>query len=158
ITGLACGLAPALSATKVEVLPALRGEGGLAPVAARRLTLKNALIVFQVSMSLLLLGAASLFLQWAAAERAQPIGYAVDGVAMIETDSRFSDAPPARANAMYDELRRRVAAIPGVQSAALAHGLPMRLTGERLIVEGADGPGTRLHAGRIWAGPDFLET
>jgi predicted permease len=158
ITGLACGLAPALSATKVEVLPALRGEGGSTAVAARRLTLKNALIVFQVSMSLLLLGAASLFLQWSAAERAQPAGYAVDGVAMIETDSRFSDAPAARTSAMYDELLRRVAAIPGVESAALAHGLPMRLTGERLDVEGADGPRTRLHAGRFWAGPGFIET
>jgi predicted permease len=159
ITGIACGLAPALSATKVDVLPALRGEGGIAAVAARRLTLKNALIVFQVSMSLMLLGVASLFLQWAAAERAQPIGHAVDGVAMLETDSRFSDAPPDRTRAMYDELLRRVGAIPGVESAALAHGLPMRLTGERLLVEGAaGGADRRLHAGMFWAGPGFLET
>jgi len=158
ITGLACGLAPALHSTKVDVLPSLRGESGGAAVAARRLTLKNTLIVFQVSMSLLLLGAATIFLQWAAAEQAQPIGYAVDGVAMLETDSRFSDAPPAHTEAKYDELRRRVAAIPGVEAAALGHGLPMRLTGERVEVEGEGGPRTRLHAGRFWAGPGFLET
>jgi predicted permease len=159
LTGIACGLAPALSATKVDVRSALHGEGGLQAAATRRLTLKNALIVFQVSTSLLLLGAASLFLQWADAERAQPIGYAVDGVAMVETDSRFIDAPPARTSAMYDELLRRVAAIPGVESAALAHGLPMRLTGERLVVEGAAGTAdSRLHAGMFWAGPGFLET
>ena len=159
ITGLACGLAPALSATKVDVLPALRGESAIASGAARRLTLKNALVVFQVATSLLLLGAASLFLQWAEAERTQPIGYAVDGVAMIETDSRFSGEPAARLGATYDELLRRIAAIPGVESAALANGLPMRLTGERVVVEGtAGGPGSRVHAGMYWAGPAFLET
>jgi predicted permease len=158
LTGIACGLAPALSATKVDVLPALRGEGGMA-AAARRLTLKNALIVFQVSMSLLLLGTASLFLQWAAAEQSQPIGYAVDGVAMLETDSRFSDAPEARTRAMYDELQRRVTAIPGVESAALTHGLPMRIEGQRIVIEGAaGGADTRVHAGMFWAGPGFLET
>jgi predicted permease len=157
LTGIACGLAPALSATNVDVLPALRGETAAAGSGPGRLTLKNGLIVFQVSMSVLLLGGASLFLQWADAERTKPIGYAVDGVAMLETDSRFSTLSAAQTMAMYQEVRRRIAAIPGVESVALTRGLPMRMTGQRLVVDGAAG-GSSRRAGMFWAGPEFFET
>jgi len=157
LTGIACGLAPALSATNVDVLPALRGETAAAGSGPGRLTLKNGLIVFQVSMSVLLLGGASLFLQWADAERTKPIGYAVDGVAMLETDNRFSTLSAAQTMAMYQEVRRRIAAIPGVESVALTRGLPMRMTGQRLVVDGAAG-GSSRRAGMFWAGPEFFET
>jgi len=159
VTGIACGLAPALSATKVDLLPALRGEGATQAVTPRRLTLKNALIVFQVSMSVLLLGGASLFLQWADAERMMPPGYAVDGVAMVQTDSRFTGYPAARVSSLYDELLRRTAAIPGVESAALTRGLPMEISGQRLVVEGTAGDRqSSVAAVTIPAGPGFLET
>ncbi|HET6954980.1 MAG TPA: ABC transporter permease [Vicinamibacterales bacterium] len=157
LTGIACGLAPALSATNVDVLPALRGDTAAAGSGPGRLTLKNGLIVFQVSMSVLLLGGASLFLQWADAERTKPIGYAVDGVAMLETDSRFSTLSAPQTMAMYQEVRRRIAAIPGVESVALTRGLPMRMTGQRLVVDGAAG-GSSRRAGMFWAGPEFFET
>ena len=159
LTGIACGLAPALSATRVNLLPTLRGEGATQAVAPRRLTLKNALIVFQVSMSILLLGGASIFLQWADAERTRPTGHAVDGVAMIETDSRFTGYPATRVRNLYDDLLRRTAAIPGVESAALSRGLPMEISGQRVIVEGTAGDReSSVAAVMIQAGPGFLET
>ena len=66
VTGVAFGLAPALKATRVDLLPTLRDEG-LQPIDHRRLTLKNALIVVQVAVSVLLLGGTSIFLQQLAA-------------------------------------------------------------------------------------------
>ena len=66
VTGVVFGLAPALKATRVDLLQTLRDEG-LQPIDHRRLTLKNALIVFQVAVSVLLLGGTSIFLQAAAA-------------------------------------------------------------------------------------------
>jgi predicted permease len=83
VTGVAFGLAPAFKATKIDLLPTLRDEG-LPPLDHRRLTLKNALIVVQVAISVLLLGTTSIFLQATAAARALRVGYAVDGVAMLE--------------------------------------------------------------------------
>ena len=124
VTGVAFGLAPALKATRVDLLPALRDEG-VPPIDHRRLTLKNALIVVQVAVSVLLLGGTSIFLQQLAATRERRVGYAVDGVAMLETDARFAGYPAAAAVNVYDELLRRIAAVPGVQSAALSYGLPM---------------------------------
>ena len=124
VTGVAFGLAPALKATKVDLLSTLRDEG-LPPIDHRRLTLKNALIVFQVAVSVLLLGGTSIFLQMLEAARAHRVGYAVDGVAMLETDVRFAGYSETEARTVYDELLRRIAAIPGVESAALLRGLPM---------------------------------
>jgi predicted permease len=159
VTGIACGLAPALNATNVDVLPALRSEGGTYAIAHRRLTLKNALIVVQVSMSVLLLGCASIFLQWANAERTKPLGYAVDGVAMLETDSRFTGYSATRARTVYDELLRRTAAIPGVEAAALTRGLPMEITSRQLVVEGMVGDReSSVAAVMIPAGPGYIET
>jgi predicted permease len=159
ITGVACGLAPALSATKVDLLPALRGEGATQSSDHRRLTLKNALIVFQVSMSVLLLGCASLFLQWADAERTKPLGYAVDGVAMIETDSRFTGHSASHARSLYDEMLRRISAIPGVESSSLTRGRVLEITGKRLILEGTvEDKASPLEAVEIVAGPGFFET
>ena len=68
VTGVAFGLAPALKATRVDLLPTLRDEG-VQPIDHRRLTLKNALIVVQVAISVLLLGGTSIFLQQLAATR-----------------------------------------------------------------------------------------
>jgi predicted permease len=157
VTGVAFGLAPALKATRLDLVPALRDEG-LPPIDHRRLSLKNALIVAQVAISVLLLGGTSVFLQQLAAARALRVGFAVDGVAMLETDVRFGGYSAARAGSLPDELLRRIAAVPGVQSAALSRGTPMAIESTvAIVVDGAAGEtGTPL-AGTIWAGPGFFE-
>jgi predicted permease len=88
-TGVAFGLAPAIKATTVDLLQTLRDEGQQ-PIDQRRLTLKNALIVVQVAVSVLLLGGTSIFLQMLDATRAHRVGYAVNGVAMLEIDLRLA--------------------------------------------------------------------
>ena len=158
VTGIVFGLAPALKATRVDLLTTLRDEG-LQPVDHRRLTLKNALIVFQVVVSVLLLGGTSIFLQAAAAGRALRVGYAVDGVAMLETDLRFAGYSESEASRVFDELLGRIRAIPGVESAALLRGLPMEVNGVAIVVDSGDGqPGSTLEAAAITAAPGFFDT
>jgi predicted permease len=158
VTGVVFGLAPALTATRVDLLTTLRDEG-LQPLDHRRLTPKNALIVFQVAISVLLLGGTSVFLQMAAAQRALRIGFAVDGVAMLETDSRFAGYSEGTAKAMFDELLRRISAIPGVESAALKRGMPMEVNSVAIVVDAAAGqPEATVDAVVIDAGPGFFET
>jgi predicted permease len=158
VTGVAFGLAPALKATRLDVLPALRDEG-LPPIDHRRLSLKNALIVAQVAISVLLLGGTSVFLQQLAAARALRVGFAVDGVAMLETDVRFGGYSAARAGSLPEELLRRIAALPGVQSAALSRGMPMAIEGVvPIVVDGSASETGSPRAGIIWAGPGFFET
>ena len=158
LTGVAFGLAPALKATKVDLLSTLRDEG-MQPIDHRRLTLKNGLIVFQVTISVLLLGGTSIFLQQAAAARSHHVGYAVDGVAMLETDVRFAGYSEAQARTLYDELRRRIEAIAGVESAALLRDLPMRPNSVSIVVDAAPGAtGSTVDAAMIDAGPGFFAT
>jgi predicted permease len=158
VTGIACGLAPALSATRIDLLPALRDDSATHGLNLRRPALKNALIVFQVAMSVLLLGGGAIFLQMLNASRAQPIGFAVDGVAMLETDTRYAGYSAAQASSVVEELRRRVAALPGVESTTLTRDMPMRTTGLRIVVDGAMRETESVSAGMIWAGPSYFET
>ncbi|HLG56591.1 MAG TPA: ABC transporter permease [Vicinamibacterales bacterium] len=159
VTGVIFGLAPAFKATRVDLVTTLRDDGQTRSAEHRWLTLKNALVVFQVAVSAVLLAGTSVFLQMVVAARAQRAGFAVDGVAMLETDARYAGYSGVRATNLYEELRRRVAATPGVQSAVLTRGLPMEVTGLPLVIEGAAaaGPGI-VGAGSIWAGPGFFET
>ena len=158
VTGVAFGLAPAFKATKIDLLPTLRDEG-LQPLDSRRLTLKNAFIVVQVAVSVLLLGGTSIFLQATAATRALRVGYAVDGVAMLETDWRFAGYSESAAKTAHDDLLRRIEAIPGVESAALLRGLPMASTGMSIVVDSATGqPGSEVEFHMLEAGPGFFDT
>ncbi len=158
VTGVAFGLAPALKATRVDLLSTLRDEG-LQPIDHRRITLKNALIVVQVAVSVLLLGGTSVFVQLLAETRALRVGYAVDGVAILETDVRFAGYSPAAAGAILDEVLRRIAALPGVEAAALAYGPPMATASVAIVVEGtASGQASAAPPATIWAGPGFFDT
>ena len=158
VTGVVFGLAPAIKATRVDLLQTLRDEG-LQPIDHRRLTLKNALIVVQVAVSVLLLGGTSIFMQAVSATRALRVGYAVDGVAMLETDARFAGYSESAAKTMYDDLLRRVQAIPGVEAATLLRGLPMASTGMSIVADSATGqPGSEVETVMLEAGPGFFET
>jgi predicted permease len=157
-TGVAFGLAPALRGTRVDLLETLRDDR-LQPAGHRRVTLKNALIVVQVSVSVLLLGGTSIFLQLLEATRAHRVGFAVGGVAMLETDLRFAGYAENRARTLYDELLRRINAIPGVESAALLRGLPMDANGVLIVADSATGEtGSEVEAAMIDAGPGFFDT
>ena len=156
ITGVAFGLAPALKATRIDLVPTLRDDGETRSADLRWLTVKNALVVFQVAVSVVLLGGTSIFLQMLSASRGQRAGFAIDGVAMLETDTRYAGYSATDARNVSEEIRRRVAAIPGVQSAVLIRGLPMQVTGMQLVVEGA-GAGPAAVAGGIWVGPGYFE-
>ena len=158
LTGVTFGLAPALKATRVDLLQTLRDEGQQ-PIDHRRLTMRNGLIVFQVAVSVLLLGGTSIFLQMLNAARAHKVDFAVNGVAMLETDLRFAGYSDTAARTLHDNLLRRIQAIPGVESAASLRGLPMDVNGVPIVLDRATGEkGSEVNAIVIEAGPGFFDT
>jgi predicted permease len=160
VTGILFGLAPALHSTRVDLWQTLRDDGDVRPSGRRWFSLKNALVVFQVAVSVFLLAGTGLALQMRAAGRAQPVGYAVDGVAMIETDARYVVNDTAGQSRLLQQLLNRVAAIPGVQAATLTRGLAMDLAGGgTVVVDGANDASLQATGvPGIWAGPGFFET
>src|SRR5262245_13359594 len=158
VTGMAFGLAPALKATRIDLIPALRDDG-VVTSKERRFTLKNGLVVFQVAVSVILLSSASIFIQMLLAARAGRTGFTVDGVAMLTTDARYAGHTAVSATGVYEELRRRVESVPGVQSLALTSGEPMVTNGQPIVVEQQTTDSSGIaSAGSIWAGPGFFET
>src|SRR5262245_60973338 len=82
----------------------------------------------------------------------------IDGIAMVQTDARYAGYSTAQAKNVYEELRQKIAAMPGVQSAVLIKDDPMTTIGLPVVVEhgGAEtGPG--VVAGAICASPGFFD-
>jgi predicted permease len=138
------GLAPALQASRPNLVPALKidglgGNGG-------RLPLRNAFIVGQVTMSLLLIIAAGLFIR--ALGRAASIqpGFDQTNVDVVSMDISLSGRSGADAVAFSRTLLDRVRSLPGVLSAAFTADLP--LDGGRMGLGSLRAPGVQAPGGR----------
>ncbi len=120
----------------------LRAE---APGAGRkRSRTRNALVIGQISLSLLLLVAAGLFLR--ALDRGQRVdpGFDAAQVATASFDTRTYGYGEERARQFYADLRTRLAGRPGVEAVSYARVLPLsgNRTGDEFRVDGAAaGPG-----------------
>jgi predicted permease len=156
ITTLVCGGLPALRATDGQLVNRLRQEEA---THTSRLSLRGALVVGQVAMSLVLLVVASLCLRSQSRVFAVDPGFDLDRgvVARITLDAR-RDTPEGLI-AAADRLVERLEQLPGVQSAAAASLVP--LGGDALAASfhpagRSDIPGTRPTA--ISVGPRYFGT
>ncbi len=106
------GLAPALRASSVKPMSALKG--GEDP-RLRRLHM-NALIAAQMAFCVLVLFIAGLFVTTFERLSSRPLGFSPDRVLVLDTDSSVRP-PPETLMQMVDRLRET----PGVEAAALAN-------------------------------------
>jgi predicted permease len=158
--GLLFGLAPAWAAARPVLASALKGEDVLAR-PGRRWTLRNVLVVSQIGMSLVLLCATGLFLRSLRSAARMDVGFRTRGILTMAVDPRVHGYMAGRTAQFLAELRRRVAALPGVASAACTDVVPLSEGGRRdeFHVEGrpnaggAD-PGVELYM----ASPGYFET
>jgi predicted permease len=132
VTGLAIGLLPALQASGVNVLEALKEAGRASMGSGGRL--RASLLVVEVSLSLVLLIAAGLLLtSFARLQRVEP-GFEPEGVFTAELalpPQRYSGETLA---AFYEQLNQRLTTLPGATSAALTDRVPLTGGGVPTIV------------------------
>ena len=139
-------LAPALVASRPDLTPVLKGESARLG-RWRWLTLRNALVVGQISLSLALLVSSGLFVRSLSASRAIDPGFR-------PRPMLFSTmAPPAigygeqRTREFYERLLGRLRETPGVEAATLVRHLPLNSlygggAAQRVVVPGcAPAPG-----------------
>jgi len=119
VTGLVFGLVPALQATNPDVAPTLKDQGG-AVVSGGAVGLRKALVVAQVTLSLLLLIGAGLFLRSLNNLRNLGPGFPVDRLVGFELDPTLNGYTFDRAKAFYQRLHENLSAAPGVQSVGFA--------------------------------------
>ena len=157
---LLSGLAPALQASRPDLVPALKTD---AAAHGGRLRLRNAFIVGQVVVSLVLVVAGALFVR--ALGRAASIdpGFDQTNVDVVTLDLSLSGYDEPAALAFADRVLARVRALPGVQAAAFEVDLPLdggRMGFGRLHVPGVQAPGGRDWFPADWnaVSPDHFRT
>ncbi|ABF40934.1 ABC efflux pump, inner membrane subunit [Candidatus Koribacter versatilis Ellin345] len=131
VTGLIFGLMPSLSASRTDLNRVLRasGEAGIASDGRRRflrLSLRSVFVLSQVGISVvLLIGTVLLIRSLANVYRVDP-GFEsarVVTMSLALSPQRYDTA--AKQVSFYEEIVRRVQALPGVQGAAVTRTVPM---------------------------------
>jgi predicted permease len=122
-TAVLFGLAPALSSSKPELVPALKevAEGS----GRRRVTLRNVLVVSQLALSLVLLVAGGLLVRGLLAARGTELGFDPTPVSTLSFNLQMNGYDLDRAVALRGEALRSLRGLPGVTAAALASRLPL---------------------------------
>ena len=160
ITGALFGLAPALQASKVDLIPALKEEAGFGGYRPSRF--RNGLVVAQVALSLPLLIAAGLIVR--SLQQVQMIGpgFEVENRITMSVDLSLQGYDEARGRDFYRQLIARVESLPGARAASYISAMPLNLDfgGGSIYVEGqqlkraSDVPIVSYE--RVW--PRYFET
>jgi putative ABC transport system permease protein len=140
--GIAFGVVPAFSATRVSPGASLKGDGRTASVSRAGRRWRRALIVNEVALAFVLLSSAGLLIQsFYRMQRADP-GFMAANVltaGLPVADSQFSSR--TEMNAYLQRVMSRVQSLPGVTSAALTDALPMHWPPYATFFEIAGHPG-----------------
>ena len=161
VTGIVFGLAPALRASRTDVVSALKTDTPAMRLGGRRFSLHGALVVGQVSLSLLLLVGAMLFLRTLRAASSIDPGFRADHMLLLDIAPRPGEEGGVDQHQVAIEVRDRIAAIPGVTRVSWASAVPLGLDmGRRSVgVEGyrpREGEDMEFHYANV--GPGYFET
>jgi predicted permease len=123
LTGIVFGLAPAFQTPEAALHDALkeasRGSTG------RRTWMRNALVVSEIAFACVLLVGAGLLIRSFVRVLDVDLGFRPSRAMTIRVDPDSSYSTRERKVAYFDEVLRRVKAIPGVESAGITDALPL---------------------------------
>ena len=121
LTVLLFGVIPALRASRLELVPVLKGDLST-PVFRRGPSLHSLLVVTQVALSLVLLAGAGLFLRSLWKLQSIEKGFTRDHVLAMSLNMDLQGYDENRGKNFYAAALENVAAVPGVQSATASRG------------------------------------
>jgi len=155
------GLVPAIGASKMDVVGALKDNSG-GSTGRRRAWLRNSLVVAQVALSLVLLVCAGLFLKSLHRATSTDPGFDPRGVLVAGVDLLPNGYDAARGQVAIREMTSKLAALPGVAAVSTVRSLPLGLTGSSASRFATDGyvpakdetPITNTNV----IGPDYFHT
>jgi putative ABC transport system permease protein len=127
--GILFGLAPAFSASRLNLTNALREGGGRTSGGASTARLRNLLVISEIALSLVLLIGAALLIRTFANLRNENLGFDPRNVLTL----RFSMSGPhylttAATEKFFRQVFERLRQIPGVESAAYVTALPIEFS------------------------------
>jgi predicted permease len=125
LSGLLFGIAPALRLSRVDVNHAVKDGGSGAAGGARGRRLSSALVILEMALCVTLLAGAGLLIHSSINVYESPIGVNPANVLTAEINLPVAKYRTAEQRiAFHRELKQRLEAIAGVESAAIASALP----------------------------------
>jgi macrolide transport system ATP-binding/permease protein len=159
LSGMLFGLAPAIQATRPEVVPALKEARGGSRAPGRRslfgLNLSRVLVVTQIAISLFILAGAGLFLKTLSNLQSVQLGFDRENLLLFQLNARQAGHKDAEIVNFYAGLRDQFETIPGVRSATLSHASMLKAGRQHPVrAAGRSAPNSRI----LYAGPGFFAT
>jgi predicted permease len=161
VAGLGLGLGLGLQASRGDVVSPLK-DGAASGGTARRGRVRQGLIVAQVAMAVVLLVSAALFVRTLTAARALDVGFSAETgiVGMVDVGAAGYDE--VRGRDAYRRLKAALAALPGVEAAAVAQRVPLTMTDSSdrgVDVQGyTPAPGEEMTAYYASVGAGYFDT
>lgn len=157
-TGLLSSLSPALRASRLDLVPALkqRDSGG----DLQGSSFRGVLVVAQIAVSVLLLAITGIFIRTIQHAASVEPGFSTEGVFVATVNLDLPGYPEHRGQHFYAELVARLQQRPGVAAAGVASNVP--LGGARstigISVPGAPSAGTEMPVPYAAVTPDYFAT
>ncbi len=161
VAGTLAGLAPALRATRPEILPCLKSETAPLGFGGRRFDLRKALVVVQIALSVLLIAGAALLVRSLMNLRGLDPGFRRENVLLVSVDPALIGYKTQQVKSFYDRVVAETQRMPGVRSASAASILPlggMRWNGDVTVEGYKRKPDERPYVDFNSVTPRFFET
>ena len=125
LTGVICGLAPALQTSKPDLNEALKEGGRTGTAGSARHRIRNVLVISEVALSLILLIGSGLLIKSFLILRETETGFNPDNLLTMQLAYSAREGEGLKAANFFKQVEERIKALPGVESVALSNGVPM---------------------------------
>lgn len=139
ITGILFGLAPALRASRPQLVPELKGGAGGTESRTGRWSLRGLLVVAQIALSLLVLVCAGLCIRSLAKLQHLHPGFEPSRAVLMSLDLGLNNYARPQAAEFFDRLLERARTLPGVEAASLGLTTPLSGNAPGMSLERVEG-------------------
>jgi predicted permease len=144
VTAILFGIFPAVSATRVDPLEAIRQRGRGMISGATRFGMAQGLVAFQVALAFVLVWGAALLVRSFVSMTSQDLGFDRRNVIVAVPDFSRSQVARRERVPVADRIRERVRGVAGVRDVGLVESSPFGFgTGLVAFAIGGDEPGDR---------------
>jgi predicted permease len=160
LTALVFGLAPALRASRPNLVPALKNEEYVENRGFRRSRLRSLFVVSQVTLSLVLLIGAGLLIRSLLNTQAIDPGFNTRNALVVPLDLKLQRYDEVRGKEFQRQVVARVSTMPGVQMVSLVRDLPLGNSSGNVAVqlEGGEAGGRQYLVSANLVGQGYFRT
>jgi predicted permease len=158
VTCLLFGLTPALRATRVDIGAVMKATGRGVIAGRGRFSLRRALVVIQVALSLVLVASALLFTRSLTKLLTLDPGFNQENLLVATVSFRRLNVAPERRIEFKEQMLERLKAVPGVQAVTESDTIPLTGGGRGNVVWKEGDPNTKTDVSFNRVGVDYFQT